>query len=267
MSKISGKCNICNSESLPLAKGLILGKYDIQYYSCHRCGFIQTESPFWLEEAYLSPIAGSDIGLIGRNMKLAGFCSSLIPICFNPASSFLDYGGGNGMFVRMMRDRGFEFYWHDKYALNQFAKGFEISPEMKYSLITAFEVFEHFPRPLDAIEEMFRYSDTLVFSTRLLPSWNVTPDAWWYFSVDTGQHISLYSKESLELIAKEFNVNLSSNGSSLHVFSSKIIPSMLLKALSFPPFASLLSALLNVKRQSLLEQDYYRLTGKPLTWR
>jgi len=267
MTTKSVRCNICNSDSLPLVQGVILGKYNIQYYSCNHCGFIQTELPYWLEEAYLSPIASSDIGLIGRNMKLASFCSALIPFSFDPTASFLDYGGGNGMFVRMMRDRGFKFYWHDKYASNQFAKGFEASQEMKFSLITAFEVFEHFQRPLEMIEDMFRYSDTLIFSTRLLPSWNVTPDTWWYFSLDTGQHVSLYTKESLRLIAKEFNVKLSSNGISLHVFSPKIIPGILLRALSFPSFASVLSILLNVGRQSLLEQDYYRLTGKPFTWR
>jgi hypothetical protein len=265
MTTKSMQCNICKSDSLPFAKGIVLDKYDIQYYLCGHCGFIQTESPYWLEEAYLSPIATSDIGLIGRNIKLASLCSALIPISYDPSASFLDYGGGNGMLVRMMRDRGFEFYWHDKYALNQFAKGFEVSQEMKFSLVTAFEVFEHLPRPLDSIADMFRYSDTLIFSTRLLPSWNITPNTWWYFSLDTGQHVSLYSKESLRLIAKEFNVKLSSNGISLHVFSPKTIPDVFLKALSFPPFASVLSVLLNVGRRSLLEQDYYYLTGKPLT--
>src|SRR5215208_4616216 len=104
----SVKCNICNSNSSPLAKGVVLGKYNIQYYSCNHCGFTQTESPYWLEEAYLSPIASSDIGLIDRNRKLAHFCSVLIPVSFDSTAFFLDYGGGNGMFVRMMRDRGFK---------------------------------------------------------------------------------------------------------------------------------------------------------------
>jgi hypothetical protein len=67
MTTKSMQCNICNSASLPFAKGIVLGKYDIQYYLCGHCGFIQTESPYWLDEAYLSPIATSDIGLIGRN--------------------------------------------------------------------------------------------------------------------------------------------------------------------------------------------------------
>ena len=258
-------CKICTRFSSVWAKALILNKYNVQYYSCDHCGFIQTETPYWLDEAYTSAIARSDIGLIGRNIKLSSFCSSLIPMFYNPELPFLDYGGGNGMFVRMMRDRGFEFYWHDKYSSNQFAEGFEMSRDKRFSFITAFEVFEHLPQPLDTIEDMFHYSDTLVFSTRLLPRWKIAPNDWWYFTPDTGQHVSLYSRESLELIAKKFNVQLSSNGISLHILSPRTVPAVLLKALSYPPFAMIISSLLNINRKSLLEEDYYRLTGRRLT--
>jgi len=258
-------CNICRSVSAPFARGIILNKYDIQYYSCDQCGFIQTESPYWLEEAYSSAIAKSDIGLIGRNIKLSSFCAALIPMFYDAKTSFLDYGGGNGMFVRMMRDKGFDFYWHDKYASNQFAEGFEAPQDVRFSLLTAFEVFEHLPQPIEIIEDMFHYSETVIFSTRLLPRWKIMPDDWWYFTADTGQHVSLYSKESLQFIAQKLNVKFSSNGTSLHMFSSKRIPTVLLKALSYPPFALMLSNLLNLGRQSFLEQDYYRLTGRRLT--
>lgn len=258
-------CKICGHPSSDWTKSLILNKYNVQYYSCDYCGFIQTESPYWLDEAYSSVIARSDIGLIGRNIKMSNFCSSLIPMFFNSKSLYMDYGGGNGMFVRMMRDRGFEFYWHDIYASNQFSEGFEAPQDKKYSLVTAFEVFEHLPQPLESIEDMFHYSDTLIFSTRLLPSWKIMPNDWWYFAPDTGQHISLYSRESLELIANNFNVKLSSNGVSLHVLSPRTIPAILLKALSYPPFAFAISGLINTGRKSLLEADYYRLTGRKLT--
>ena len=258
-------CNICKSDSLYFANAFILGRHNIEYYSCNHCGFIQTESPYWLEEAYSSAIAQSDIGLIGRNIKFTRFCSALIPMFYNSKLPFLDYGGGNGMFVRMMRDSGFDFYWHDIYASNQFAKGFEAPQDKRFSLVTAFEVFEHLPRPLEAIEDMFHYSDTLIFSTRLLPHWKIAPNDWWYFTPDTGQHVSLYSRESLVLIAKKFNVRLSSNGISLHILSPRTIPAFLLKALSYPPFAMTTSGLLNIRRKSLLEDDYYRLTGRRLT--
>ena len=169
------------------------------------------------------------------------------------------------MFVRMMRDKGFDFYWHDKYASNQFAAGFQASPDKRFSLLTAFEVFEHLPRPIEMIEEMFRFSEILIFSTRLMPHWRVKPKDWWYFSLDTGQHVSFYSRESLMLIAKRFNVEFSSNGISLHVLSPRAIPEIILKALSLPTFASALSSLLNARRRSLLESDYHRLTGRQFT--
>lgn len=257
-------CKICKSQSIPLDKAVVLEKYTVKYFSCTNCGFIQTEAPYWLEEAYSSAIARSDIGLIGRNIKLSNFCSALIPLFFNRRLPFLDYGGGNGMFVRTMRDKGFEFYWQDIHASNQFAEGFEAPQGMKFSLLTAFEVFEHLTQPLETIADMFKYSDTLIFTTRLLPRWNTKPDEWWYFTPDTGQHVSLYSRESLEMIAKEFNVQLSSNGISLHVLSPRTVPSSLLKALSYPPFAMTMSGILNIKRQSLLNHDYYKLTGRRL---
>jgi hypothetical protein len=257
-------CKICSHSSYVRFNALILNKYDVQYYSCDYCGFIQTESPYWLEEAYSSAIALSDIGLIGRNIKLASFCSAIIPLYYDPQGVFLDYGGGNGMFVRMMRDKGFDFRWMDKYSENQFAKGFEAPTEQKYSLVTAFELFEHLPQPLESIGEMFGYSDTIILSTRLLPNWGIAPEDWWYFATDSGQHVSLYSKESLELIAKIFNVQLSSNGISIHILSRHSIPPILLKALSFSPFAAAVSRVINIGRKSLLEDDYYRVTGRKL---
>jgi hypothetical protein len=198
-------------------------------------------------------------------MKLANFCAALIPLFFDPNQPLLDYGGGNGMFVRVMRDKGFDFRWLDKYAINQFADGFESKPGERYALLTSFEVFEHLPQPLEIIDDMLHYSKTIIFSTRLLPRWNILPDDWWYFTLDTGQHISLYSTESLQLIARRFNLQVSSNGVSLHVLSSKTIPGPVLKALSFQPFAEVLSGLLNIHRKSLLDDDYYRLTGRRLT--
>lgn len=47
------------------------------------------------------------------------------------------------MLVRVTRDLGFDFYWHDKYCDNIFAKHFVANRESRFALLTAFEVFEN----------------------------------------------------------------------------------------------------------------------------
>jgi hypothetical protein len=87
--------------------------------------------------------------------------TALIRLCFPQASRFVDYGGGYGMFVRLMRDKGFDFYRSDKYAKNLFAKQFEASETISYDLLTAFEVFEHLVNPTDEVERMLKLSDAI----------------------------------------------------------------------------------------------------------
>jgi transcription initiation factor TFIIIB Brf1 subunit/transcription initiation factor TFIIB len=57
------KCKICESESFYFANANILNKYNAAYFKCTNCGFVQTEEPYWLEEAYSQPIAETDSGL------------------------------------------------------------------------------------------------------------------------------------------------------------------------------------------------------------
>ena len=140
------ECNICSSPTTLFGSATVLQKHQIKYFRCDHCGFIQTEKPYWLSEAYVESIARSDVGLIGRNIKYSKISASIISVFFNYKDRFLDYGGGNGMFVRLMRDKGFNFFWQDQYTKNQFAQGFENYVEGKYELLTAFEVFEHLGR-------------------------------------------------------------------------------------------------------------------------
>lgn len=50
------KCNICNNEANFFSNNTVLNKYDIDYFKCSTCGFVQTEEPYWLEEAYSSAV-------------------------------------------------------------------------------------------------------------------------------------------------------------------------------------------------------------------
>ena len=36
---------------------------------CPKCGYVQTETPYWLEQAYVHAINRSDTGLLRRNAR------------------------------------------------------------------------------------------------------------------------------------------------------------------------------------------------------
>ncbi|RZK11390.1 MAG: class I SAM-dependent methyltransferase [Flavobacterium sp.] len=217
------KCKICGSASNKVFDTKVIGRYKVDYFQCVSCLFIQTEEPFWLKEAYESAMTALDIGLVSRNIEFSQTIPPLLDMFSNGNDAFIDYGGGYGLFVRLMRDIGFNFYLYDTYAQNLYAKHFEISDyteEKKFTCLTAFEVFEHLEDPHKEIKEMFKLSDTIIFSTMLQPQTKITsPNDWWYFVPEVGQHISLFSFQSLSVLSEQYKYSLYTNGTNLHVLS------------------------------------------------
>jgi hypothetical protein len=183
---------------------------------------MQTEKPYWLEESYSDAISVSDTGIMARNIHLARTAKVIFSLTINVKEKFLDYGGGYGIFTRLMRDYGFDFYWYDKYATNLVSRGFEGELDNKrYEAITSFENFEHFENPIEEIEKIFSLTNFVLFSTELIPETVPTTDNWWYYCLEHGQHISLFSRKSLEFIAQKHGYHLTTNGTNLHIFSKK----------------------------------------------
>jgi hypothetical protein len=136
---------------------------------------------------------------------------------------YLDFGGGYGVLTRMMRDHGFDFYHYDKYAENLFAQGFDANLRESYNLVSSFENFEHFVNPMEEIRNILNITDCLYFTTLLLPSPIPRVKNWWYYSVESGQHISFYSSKTLKYIADKFNMNLISDNVITHCLSKNKI--------------------------------------------
>ena len=257
-------CKLCLQPSAPYDRATVLMKHVVQYYQCSSCGFIQTEEPHWLDEAYASPINLSDIGLVGRNVAFSKVTQAVIGAFLKRDQSYLDYGGGYGLFVRLMRDAGLDFYLYDKHCTNLFARGFEVEAQSEhgFELVTAFEVFEHLVQPLETIAQMLQFSSNILFSTSLVPEHNPKLADWWYFGLDHGQHVAFYSYQSLLVIARRFGLNLMSDGRQLHFLTQKRLPKLAFRVVASYRTAAVVARL--AKKPSLLPQDYYRITGTPL---
>jgi len=218
------KCKICNHQTTKIFDNLILKKYIVNYFQCSSCLFIQTEEPYWLEEAYLKAISVADTGLVSRNLSNSINLKIILPFLIkNPEKyKFLDYGSGYGILVRLMRDMGYNFFWYDKFCENLFAIGFEAKEKEKYKLVTAFELFEHFVEPIVEIQKILEFGnpDFLVFTTIIYKE-NIPDKNWWYYSFESGQHVSIYNINTLKFLANKFNYHLLTNNNNLHVFTMK----------------------------------------------
>jgi 2-polyprenyl-3-methyl-5-hydroxy-6-metoxy-1,4-benzoquinol methylase len=197
-------------------------------------------------------------------MELSKITAVLINTFFNAKKNFIDFAGGYGMLVRMMRDFGYSFFRQDKYCENTFAKYFDVTDqkEIQFELLTAFEVFEHLENPLNDIDEMLGYSNNILFSTILQPHDQVNPSNWWYISPEIGQHIALYHQHTLENIAKQKGLNFYTNGKNLHLFTKRKINSYLFKLISNKKVANLIFNLTHKESNSLTQLDYNFLKNK-----
>lgn len=136
------------------------------------------------------------------------------------------------------------------------AKTFESKYE-HYNILTAFELFEHLPNPYEDIDKIVKLSDNIIFSTELVPDNVPAIEDWWYYSSETGQHISFYTKKALNIIAQKYALNYVGTNT-LHAFTKKKISNYEWR------ICLKLSGLINkiYKRKSLLQQDYEKISNE-----
>jgi hypothetical protein len=136
-------------------------------------------------------------------------------------SQVVDYAGGNGFLVRLLRDVGVDALWSDPYCENLVARGFEYANDKQANLVTVFESFEHFVRPIDEMVKILDIAPNILLTTNIISDLAPIPSEWWYYGLEHGQHIGFYRLRTLTYLANKFDLHLISDGVSKHFFSKK----------------------------------------------
>jgi hypothetical protein len=254
-------CRVCGGEMRGVFRHSLLRKYDVQYLQCDACGLLQTETPYWLDEAYSSAIVSADTGIMQRNIYLSKMAAAVLWRLFRGRGQFLDAAGGYGLFTRLMRDFGLDYYWSDPHAENLVARGFEGGAERgPYAAVTAFEVLEHVVDPVGFLADLMHDmgARTLLISTELFNGVAPAPAAWWYYGFDTGQHISFYRRSTLEAIARKLGLRLYSSRT-IHLWTDRRLSALEFRLMTDPRLAGVLSWPARLRLRSKVWPDHHLL--------
>ena len=215
-------CRICRNSLPPPFANTHLLERDVSYFDCAFCGYVQTEEPTWLDEAYASVMNTSDTGIMARNLSNVSLVLATLATMGQRKLQVVDYAGGYGFLVRLLRDVGIDALWADPYSDNLVARGFEYQAGSRpAAMVTAFEAFEHFVSPIDEMEKMLAIAPNILLTTNVISTPVPRPNDWWYYGLDHGQHIGFYRVQTLQYLADKFALQLLTDGVSTHFFSHK----------------------------------------------
>ena len=223
-------CRLCSSEAQFSFRKRILSKYDIKYFNCYTCGALQTEEPYWLEEAYQPINEQLDTGQFIRCLHNAAFLDALISELNFSTKSLIDYGCGSGLTPRILRDVGINAYGYDTYSTPRLLMGFQKESLDGASIVNLCEVAEHFPHPKSSFEHIFSCNPSIVvMQTEIFDKPN---EDWGYLAAEHGQHIFFYTEKTISYLAKTHKMGATFIRGYIIFFKVELLDSFFIKGTS-----------------------------------
>jgi 2-polyprenyl-6-hydroxyphenyl methylase/3-demethylubiquinone-9 3-methyltransferase len=193
----------------------------IYYHHCPGCGFIFTTAfDEFTNEDLLRDVYNEEYALVdpdyrdARPRENARVLMSLFPT-IRP-SRLLDYGGGNGILAALLGEAGFP----QTETYDPFVPRFATRPQGRFDCIVSFEVLEHATDPgrvLAEMNDLLTDPGIILFSTLLQPfDMDRQGLNWWYAGPRNG-HVSLYTRMSLEMLARPLGLTIRSFNEGTHV--------------------------------------------------
>lgn len=261
MTQSSGSscCRLCGGATVSAFETVVLAKYKVWYHCCGECGSLQSERPYWLAEAYANAAGSIDPGAARRTLDSYALVD-IVARLFR-CRTLLDFGGNTGLLCRLLRDRGYDAYSFDRHVSAVYAPQFIGSTSVRYDLVSAFEVLEHFENPAEDLREIFANRPKVVLASTALYSGQSAQ--WWYLAPREGQHIFLYSEKAIRLIAARYGYHVLIHGA-FQVFSRE--PMSKLQRLLMPRLLArralqIAAAVSLLRRGRGADQDYAALSA------
>jgi hypothetical protein len=195
-------CRLCHGRTHFRYRITLLKTYEVGLYECEQCASMQTEEPHWLDRSYAEDNLVMDVGKAQRCLLTSVLCAYLLERIGIGKAPCLDWGAGEGLFCRFMRDRGLNFFSYDKYVTPIYSAPFQVDDpgSLSPAAITAFEVFEHLPYPARELGAIFELKPLiLIFTTELYEGQG---EDWNYLSRHSGKHVFFYSRRAMDLLAE-----------------------------------------------------------------
>jgi 2-polyprenyl-6-hydroxyphenyl methylase/3-demethylubiquinone-9 3-methyltransferase len=151
--------------------------------------------------------------------------ADLITELFRPSSRklrLLDYGGGNGLLARLLRERGWAAASYDPFYPEHGRR-----PAARFQIVSCFEVLEHSPTPFDTLRDLRWFMDDgglILFSTLLQPADFERQGLGWWYAAPRNGHVSLYSRAAMNALMRKAGLSWTSFNENLHLAFRRRLP-------------------------------------------
>ncbi|MDP6811037.1 MAG: class I SAM-dependent methyltransferase [Kiritimatiellia bacterium] len=205
------QCPVCGTGTLQgKFSHVVLGQHNADYCECAECGSLIVPEVDWLADAYASERVDPDTGAAQRSIICSLFIRAMRCVGLAPKGGrVLDFGAGNGLLVRLLRDQGFDAWGVDKHASMAVARNWRLESMDREeagqaSMITAIEVFEHLADPHAVLQSMVSalVAEGMVLLRTTLYDGSRHDENWYYLELSGGQHITLFSRKGVRKLAE-----------------------------------------------------------------